>query len=176
MMGYTVRIIAAAGIALIALPAGGLSAADIGKTRLSQSTGHASEVTPDAPAGAAKEGTPATVIDDREVEGILGKSVRSSADEDMGRIIDILVNRAGQVRAAVIDFGGFLGVGSRKIAVDWSALHFPESGKFNRITLDLTRNQVRLAPEYRRGEPVVVLGSSDATQPTPNAVSPRSEK
>ena len=43
----------------------------------------------------------------------------------MGQIIDVIVKRDGQVRAAVIDFGGFLGVGSRKIAVDWSALSFP---------------------------------------------------
>jgi hypothetical protein len=40
--------------------------------------------------------------------------------EDMGRIVDVIVDRSGQVRAAVIDFGGFLGVGSRKIAVDWN--------------------------------------------------------
>ncbi len=42
----------------------------------------------------------------------------------MGHIVDVIVDRAGAVRAAVIDFGGFLGVGSRKIVVDWSALHF----------------------------------------------------
>ena len=29
----------------------------------------------------------------------------------MGRIVDIIVDRSGQVRAAVIDFGRFLGVG-----------------------------------------------------------------
>ena len=46
----------------------------------------------------------------------------------MGRVVDIVVDSAGQVRAAVIDFGGFLGVGSRKIAVDWNALHFPPAG------------------------------------------------
>ena len=45
----------------------------------------------------------------------------------MGRIVDVLVDRSGEVRAAIIDFGGFLGVGSRKIAVDWDALHFPAS-------------------------------------------------
>src|SRR6516162_11622423 len=37
-------------------------------------------------------GTPATVLDDQEVSTILGKSVRSSADEDMGRIVDIIVS------------------------------------------------------------------------------------
>ena len=48
-----------------------------------------------------------------------GKSVRSSVGEDMGRIVDIIVSRDGRVHAAVIDFGGFLGIGTRKIAVDW---------------------------------------------------------
>ena len=45
-------------------------------------------------------------------------------NEDMGHIVDVIVDRSGTVRAAVIDFGGFLGVGSRKIVVDWNALHF----------------------------------------------------
>ena len=101
-----------------------------------------------------------TVLNKHEVEGILGRDVRSSADEDMGRIVDVLVDRAGQVRAAIIDFGGFLGVGSRRIAVDWNALHFPQPGKpGERIALDLTRDQVKAAPEYREGKPVVILGA-----------------
>ena len=46
---------------------------------------------------------------DRRSRGgrILGKSVRSKAGEDMGQIIDVIVKRDGQVRAAVIDSAGF---------------------------------------------------------------------
>ena len=102
------------------------------------------------------------VLDDQEVSTILGKSVRSSVGEDMGRIVDIIVSRDGQVHAAIIDFGGFLGIGTRKIAVDWHALNFAPAGKPGSITLELTRNQVRLAPEYKRGEPVVVVGAVGA--------------
>jgi hypothetical protein len=101
-----------------------------------------------------------TILNNHEVEGILGREVRSAANENMGRIVDVLVDRTGQVRAAIIDFGGFLGVGSRKIAVDWSALHFPTPGKSEQyITLALTRDQVAAAPEYQEGKPVVVLGA-----------------
>jgi hypothetical protein len=114
-------------------------------------------------------GTPATVLDDQEVSTILGKSVRSSADEDMGRIVDIIVSHDGQVHAAIIDFGGFLGIGTRKIAVDWRALNFAPAGKPGSITLDLTRNQVRLAPEYKRGEPVVVVGAAGAERTMPSS-------
>ena len=69
-------------------------------------------------------GTPAVVLDDQEVSGIVGKSVRSNADEDMGRIVDVIVSQDGHIRAAIIDFGGFLGIGTRKIAVDWTRLKF----------------------------------------------------
>jgi hypothetical protein len=119
-------------------------------------------------------GTPAMVLDDQEVSTILGKSVRSNADEDMGRIVDIIVSRDGEVRAAIIDFGGFLGIGMRKIAVDWRALNFAPAGKPGTITVDLTRNQVRLAPEYRRGEPVVVVSSAspERTAPSSEAAAP----
>jgi hypothetical protein len=119
-------------------------------------------------------GTPAMVLDDQEVSTILGKSVRSNADEDMGRIVDIIVSRDGQVRAAIIDFGGFLGIGTRKIAVDWRALSFAPAGKPVTITVDLTRNQVRLAPEYKRGEPVVVVSSASPgrTAPSSEAAAP----
>src|ERR1700692_1921052 len=64
-----------------------------------------------------------TIIGARDAHGVLGRDVRSTTDEGMGRIVDVVVDRAGLVRAAVIDFGGFLGVGSRKIVVDWNALH-----------------------------------------------------
>lgn len=109
-----------------------------------------------------------TVFDHHEVQGILGREMRSATDENMGRIVDVIVDRTGQVRAAIIDFGGFLGVGSRKMAVAWNALHFPSNEKKSeRITLELTRDQVRAAPEYKEDRQVVVLGASGSLESLP---------
>ena len=105
-------------------------------------------------------GTPAVVLDDQEVSAILGKSIRSNAGENMGRIVDVIVSRDGQIHAAIIDFGGFLGIGILKIAVDWNALDFAPLGKPGAIMLELTRDQVRLAPAYKRGEPLVVVSAA----------------
>jgi len=111
---------------------------------------------------------PSVTILNHEVEGILGRQAVSDADENMGRIVDVVVDHTGQVRAAIIDFGGFLGVGSRKIAVDWSALHFPLLGQADaKITLELTRDQVKAAPEYVEGKPVTVLGALGKLEPLP---------
>ena len=123
----------------------------------------------EAPKEPAKEPAPppsVTIIAPREAHGVLGRDVRSTTDEDMGRIVDVIVDRAGVVRAAVIDLGGFLGVGSRKIVVDWNALHFGQiANKGDRITLDLTKEQVTAAPEYKEDTPIVVLGAAGKLQP-----------
>jgi hypothetical protein len=106
------------------------------------------------------------VIGARDAHGILGREVRSAANEDMGRVVDAIVDREGNVRAAVIDFGGFLGVGSRKIVVEWSALRFGGvSSKRDSITLELTKAQVSAAPEYKEDAPVIVLGAAGRLQP-----------
>lgn len=118
-----------------------------------------------APAGAVPS---VTILDTQEARGILGNEVRSAANEDMGRIVDVIVDSEGRTRAAIIDFGGFLGVGSRKIAVDWKALHFvPAASKRYGIVLELTRDQVKLAPEYKEGKPMVILGALGNLEPLP---------
>src|SRR5947209_5098804 len=107
-----------------------------------------------------------TVIGAKDAHGILGREVRSAANEDMGRVVDVIVDREGNVRAAVIDFGGFLGVGSRKIVVDWGALRFWRvANKRDSITLELTKAQVAAAPEYKEDAPVIVLGAAGRLQP-----------
>ncbi|MBR0844729.1 PRC-barrel domain-containing protein [Bradyrhizobium liaoningense] len=107
-----------------------------------------------------------TIIGASEAHGVLGRDVRSAADEDMGHVVDVIVDRTGHVRAAVIDFGGFLGVGSRKIVVDWNAMRFGKiANKKDSITLELTKAQVAAAPEYKEDTPIVVLGASGSLQP-----------
>ena len=121
------------------------------------------------PPAAQKEPAPPpsiSVIGARDAHGVLGREVRSAANENMGRIVDVIVDRAGQVRAAVIDFGGFLGVGSRKIVVEWNALRFGRiANKSDSITLELTKDQVTAAPEYKEDALVVVLGASGSLEP-----------
>jgi hypothetical protein len=113
--------------------------------------------------------TPAVVVDNNQAQTLLGKPVRSAKGEDLGRVVDVIVDRGGVVQAAVIDFGGFLGVGSRKIAVDWHILHFPDSGLPDKLIADLPRDQLRKAPVYKEGEPIVIMGR---TAPAPAAPAP----
>jgi hypothetical protein len=121
------------------------------------------------PSNATKVEPSAVMVNTQDAQPVLGKNVRSSAGEDMGHLVDVIVDRDGAPRAAIIDFGGFLGVGSRKIAVDWKALHFsPDDPKGNMITLTLTRDQVKAAPEYKEGQPFVLLEAMGSPPPVPS--------
>ncbi|CAL76255.1 conserved hypothetical protein; putative signal peptide [Bradyrhizobium sp. ORS 278] len=124
--------------------------------------------TKETPAPAKEPAPPpsVTILGARDAHGVLGRDVRSSTGEDMGHIVDVIVDLTGTVRAAVIDFGGFLGVGSRKIVVDWTALDFKHiADKSDQVTLDLTKEQVKAAPEYKEDKPVVVLGAAGKLSP-----------
>jgi hypothetical protein len=108
-----------------------------------------------------KSSVPATVVDGEQLESVLGIEAFGSTGDDMGRIVDIIVDRTGQIRAAIIDFGGFLGVGSRKIAVDWRSLHF-DPKKAGAVVVNLTKDQLRVTPVYKAAEPVVMVGGPGA--------------
>jgi hypothetical protein len=96
-------------------------------------------------------------------EAILGRDVTSLDGKDMGRLVDVLVDENGQPQAAVIDFGGFLGVGSRKVAVHWSALRFNPSDGKHLITVVMTPDQIKTAPEYTdTAKPAPVVTPADA--------------
>jgi hypothetical protein len=115
---------------------------------------------PDTPSAAVAQAV-ITGSKRNQLESVLGREVRTAVEEDGGRIIDLLVDRQGQVSAAVIEFGGFLGIGTRKIAVEWSALRFEGTGKQSVILVDVTRDQLRRAPDYKPGETAVVRRAAD---------------
>ena len=118
-------------------------------------------------------GTSALVVDDAGAQTLLSLPVQTSKGEDLGRVVDVVVDRNGALLAAVVDFGGFLGVGSRKIAVDWRILHFPKADRMSKLVADLPLDQLRNAPAFKPGEPIVIMGAPAAPMAS-RTVSPAS--
>jgi hypothetical protein len=95
----------------------------------------------------------------QEAMPVLGHRVVEPDGKVVARLIDVLVDPNGQPVAAVLDFGGFMGVGTRKIAVHWSTLRFEPGDAEHRIILTLRSDEIKAAPEYNDPEkpaPVVV--------------------
>ncbi len=78
---------------------------------------------------------------------ILGGRVTSLENENIGSIEDLIIDEEdGQISAAVVSVGGFLGFGAKQIAFDWSELQIDWDA--NTIQLDLTREEAEEAEEY----------------------------
>jgi PRC-barrel domain len=59
--------------------------------------------------------------------------VRGGNNEDIGEVGDVLIDRNGQVRAVVVDVGGFLGIGETHVAIPMQQVQF-RSGRQNANT------------------------------------------
>jgi hypothetical protein len=118
---------------------------------------------PDAPPiSAAPELPPSVALQTftpQEAMPVLGHRVIELDGNTVAHLINVLVDPDGRPVAAVLDFGGFMGVGNRKIAVHWSTLRFVPGERTDQIILTLTPDEIKAAPEYRDPEkpaPVVV--------------------
>ena len=98
-----------------------------------------------------------------ELTGLLGYAVVGENGSQLGRIVDLLVDGQGRVRAVVVDVGGFMGVGSRKVAVAWSALRFAPGTKGPIVSISIAPERIKSWADYIVGRPVAILGAASTT-------------
>jgi hypothetical protein len=116
---------------------------------------------PTAPAKSAVQS-----VAPEEAEAILGQRVTDPEGKEIGRLVDVLVDANGQPQAGVIDFGGFMGVGNRKIAVHWSSLRFNPGNPKLKVTLEMTPDQIKAAPEFLNTDKAASVVTPASTAPT----------
>ena len=107
---------------------------------------------------------PAEQVAPAELTGLLGHPVVGADGKEIGRIVDLLVDAQGSVRAAVVDVGGFMGVGKRKVAVAWSALRFTAGDQGPVTSIVIPPDRIKSWAEYIEGRPVAILGVPDSPQ------------
>lgn len=91
-------------------------------------------------AGAANS----TNIDSKK---LLDANVRGVNGDKVGEIEGVILDSAGKTQAVVVEVGGFLGMGERHVALNWSALTVSESG--DKVTTQYTKDQLKGMPEYK---------------------------
>jgi PRC-barrel domain len=107
---------------------------------------------------------PAEQVAPVELTGLLGHAVVGAGGSELGRIVDLLVDGQGRVRAVVVDVGGFMGLGNRKVAVAWSALRFAAGEKGPVMSIVIPPDRIKSWADYISGRPVAILGAPDSGQ------------
>lgn len=88
---------------------------------------------------------------------LMGKRLHGPGGEELGRLVDVVADARGLPVAVVVDVGGFMGLGTRRVAVAWTLLRFRAGDERVQIAIDLPVDVVTAAPEFRPGEPGTVL-------------------
>ena len=88
--------------------------------------------------------TSAAVISSDHVEGT---TVYNAAGDKLGSIDDLMIDkRSGLVRYAVLEFGGFLGMGTDRYPLPWNMLKYDTSKEGYVVPLD--KGRLEEAPRY----------------------------
>ena len=78
---------------------------------------------------------------------LIGTKVEGVDGKNLGSIKDLVVNpENGDIQYAVLDFGGFAGIGDKYFAVPWEALQIDQDKK--RLALDLHKKDLKDAPGF----------------------------
>jgi len=90
------------------------------------------------------------VSGDMAASALLGTKVRNANKESIGKIDDIYLDKDAKTTVVVISVGGFLGVGSKDVAVKWSDLTFGQDDTSVMVTTSLTKDALTALPDYTR--------------------------
>jgi sporulation protein YlmC with PRC-barrel domain len=101
------------------------------------------ETAPQARAGA---GVASQIQPDQiRASKMIGSAVYDVQNRKIGRVKDLVLDRDGQIASVIVDVGAFLGMGGKYVAVglrDFKTDH-------NRLTLDMTKEQLQQAQNFR---------------------------
>jgi len=98
--------------------------------------------------------TPAAYAGQVSAADLLGKSVKNSANENVGDINDIRIDSSGRIAAVIVGVGGFLGLGEKNVALPYDQLTFAKDadGALEVKAADVTKESLQTLPQWKKPE------------------------
>jgi hypothetical protein len=80
-----------------------------------------------------------------------GTTVLGLDNQKVGDVVDILLDKSGQVRAFIVGVGGVLGLGAKEVAIDLTEFREvpPSSGNKAQLKVSMTKEQLTQAPDFK---------------------------
>jgi sporulation protein YlmC with PRC-barrel domain len=82
-----------------------------------------------------------------KASNVIGKKVQNTEGKKLGDIKDLVIDPLeGDIDYAVLEFGGFIGMGDKYFAVPWEALRLSDNKEF--FILDVNKKELKDAPGF----------------------------
>ncbi len=103
-----------------------------------------------------------------------GTDVLGSDNQKIGDVTDILFDKGGKVEAFVVGVGGFLGIGSKEVALAPSSFDVVpgENGSADKLKLAVTKDQLKDAQTFARYEPPRPTSTTGSGSPMGGGMKP----
>jgi hypothetical protein len=106
---------------------------------------------------------------------LIGTNVKNQANETIGEINELILDKDGKVAAVVIGVGGFLGIGQREVALDYKSLNIKNDPNAmtdagaTTVMVNATKESLTSAPAWTWNRDSNTGGTTTAprTAPTP---------
>lgn len=99
-----------------------------------------------------REGYMTADYDSLTAEQLQGASVYDAEDQNVGEVGQLLLSDDGKIEQAVVDVGGFLGMGEHQVALDYEEMQVMTNSDHSevRVYIDQTREALEQRPEYQQ--------------------------
>lgn len=115
----------------------------------------------DAPADTTVDGT-ATATADADADSsavmnadgslnaskLIGLDVQSPEDKKVGDIGEVVLGKDGQVEGVIVDVGGFLGIATHPVLLDWKDVTMASQDGKDRVVINMTKEKLEQMPAY----------------------------
>jgi hypothetical protein len=81
----------------------------------------------------------------------MGATVYNSPDKNaqsIGKVDDLVINKDGKIASVVVGVGGFLGIGSKDVAIDYSQVKWEQGNGSWWIVVATTADQLKALPDF----------------------------
>ena len=79
---------------------------------------------------------------------LIGLDVQSPEDKKVGDIGEVVLDKEGQVEGVVVDVGGFLGIATHPVLLDWKDVTLASQDGKDRAVVNLTKEKLEQMPAY----------------------------
>lgn len=100
--------------------------------------------------GIEREGYMEVTQEELTAEMLTGAAVYGMEDESIGEVSDLVMGEDGQVSEAVVDVGGFLGMGEHPVAISFDEMQIirDEAGEDVRVYIEASQEKLEQRPTY----------------------------
>lgn len=86
---------------------------------------------------------------DMAASALIGTKVRNDANDTVGTVDDLYVDAHGAIKTVVVSVGGFLGIGTKDVAVKWNELKYTRDGDSVVLKTNWTKDSLKAMPDYK---------------------------